>query len=216
MSSLKNIYNLRKDYGSNSLLQSNVKKDPFKQFELWFNESVKAGIYESNAFILSTVNRKKAPSSRVVLLKEVTSNGFYFYTNYQSQKGREIDQNQNVSMVFFWPEIHRQIRISGRANKATREESIKYFSMRPLGSQIGAIISPQSQIIKSKSYLQKTFNKALKTYQSSAPECPNHWGGYCIVPNSFEFWQGMSNRLHDRILYIRTGKGSWKIKRLAP
>ena len=217
MTKIKNLHSLRKDYGNIALTISTSQKDPFKQFEKWFKQSLNAKIYEPNAFILSTANKKGVPSSRVVLLKKIDSNGFYFFTNYSSQKGKEILENPTVSMVFFWPEIHRQIRITGKVKKISREESKKYFFSRPLGSQIGAIISPQSSEIESEKVLATDYNNFLKSVNSKKVviDCPKHWGGYCIKPIRFEFWQGKSNRLHDRLVYKSTSS-SWKITRLAP
>lgn len=186
------------------------------QFKLWFNDAVVACIYEPNACILATSNNDAVPSARVVLIKNFDKKGFCFFTNYLSQKGKELSQNPFASMVFFWPELHRQIRISGKVKKLNREESVAYFNSRPLGSKISATISPQSRIVKDENFLTMEFEKVKDNLNGKDPICPLHWGGYRLSPLTIEFWQGRTSRLHDRLLYTK-GRGEiWKVERLAP
>ena len=210
------IENLRKDYISEELSQKDVDKNPIKQFGKWFKEALDAGIYEPNAMTLATTSIDRKPSARIVLLKGYEDRGFMFYTNYLSAKGKEIARNPVVAVVFHWPELARQVRIEGTVEKLSKEESERYFHSRPKESQIGALISPQSQQIENRNELEKNWKDAELRYTDKTIPKPAHWGGYLIKPQVIEFWQGRSSRLHDRIVYKKSDKQSWKIVRLAP
>lgn len=212
----ENLENLRIDYKSHKLSEKEVEKDPIKQFGLWFEEALKAGIPEPNAMTLATATKEGFPSARIVLMKGFDANGFSFYSNYLSKKGKELTKNPNAALVFFWPELERQIRIEGKVVKLSKEESEKYFHSRPLGSQIGAISSPQSQVIPNREVIELAYNTFEKKYEGQVIPKPSHWGGYILSPVSIEFWQGRPSRLHDRLKYALMEKGKWKIERLAP
>lgn len=212
----REIADLRASYYKDILTLDRLVKDPIKQFEKWFKEAKDSGIVEPNAMTLSTVSKEGIPSSRVVLLKELDEDGFVFYTNYQSAKGKEMAQNPNVSLVFLWKEVERQVRISGKVEKISRERSNRYFNTRPKSSRIGAYVSPQSEVIESREILenrQAHFEEKFKDEDTF--EAPEHWGGYKIIPSKIEFWQGRPSRLHDRLRFTKQG-GSWLIERLAP
>lgn len=209
----KILNNLRKNYEKGELLESQINPNPYKQFELWFEEVLKSNIYEPNAMILATSLENK-PSARVVLLKGFDSSGFKFYTNYNSRKGKELSINPNAALLFYWMELERQVRIEGRVEKLSREESFEYFNSRPIESRYGALASNQSDIIPNREYLEKKFSELKKKYGDNPP-MPENWGGYKLIPELFEFWQGRPNRLHDRIVYQKS-ENSWKIFRLSP
>ncbi|GMQ28661.1 pyridoxamine 5'-phosphate oxidase [Algoriphagus confluentis] len=209
------ISDIRKEYTLKSLDISDVSNDPFRQFTVWFDEAVDSEALEVNAMCLSTLGLDGYPSGRIVLLKGVDE-GFIFYTNYASDKGKEIEQLPKASLTFFWAELERQVRIVGDLEKISESESDSYFFSRPIGSQIGAWTSPQSQRIESREVLAER-NKWLEDRFSKEPLIrPPHWGGYRLRPKRFEFWQGRSNRLHDRIGYELNHSGTWKTFRLAP
>jgi pyridoxamine 5'-phosphate oxidase len=210
----KKLSNLRGKYSEKELSKNNVKKDPFKQFSLWMEDVLKLEIIEPNAMVLATSDENNIPSARVVLLKEVKEENFIFYTNYESKKAHDLSVNPNASLLFFWRELGRQIRISGVVSKTTTEESEKYFLTRPYDSQIGAWASKQSTVIQDRIFLEKKFEEMKKNYASEVP-LPPFWGGYKLIPNRFEFWQGRQSRLHDRIAYIKHDN-SWDIVRLSP
>ncbi|WP_423147219.1 pyridoxamine 5'-phosphate oxidase [Rubrolithibacter danxiaensis] len=210
------IESLRQEYRSAKLSKKEADPNPIRQFSKWFNHAMDSGIYEPNAMVLATATPDGKPSARVLLLKGFDEKGFIFYTNYLSRKGREIAKNPVASTVFFWKELERQVRIEGTIEKLSKEESVRYFHSRPIGSQIGAIASPQSQEIKSKEILEKRLQELESEYKDKEIPKPAHWGGYILKPQVIEFWQGGTNRLHDRIVYRSTGKNSWKIVRLAP
>lgn len=197
-----------------TLSENEINKNPVKQFENWFNTALKSGFKLPNAMTLATVSRKKKPSSRIVLLKGFDDSGFVFYTNYKSRKGRDLDKNPYASLLFYWDKLDRQIRIEGKVKKVSKSESEKYFQTRPYESRLGAWASNQSTVIKNRLVLDKLFSEYLKKYPKNVP-LPKYWGGFRLIPNEIEFWQGRSNRLHDRIRYTRKKK-SWKIERLAP
>jgi pyridoxamine 5'-phosphate oxidase len=209
------IADIRKDYQLKSLAESEVEKDPFAQFSVWWEEAVQSAIVEVNAMALSTVSPEGRPSSRIVLLKGYTEEGFVFFTNYTSDKGKQIEQNQHVSLLFFWKELERQVRIEGTASKIAAEESDAYFNSRPIGSRLGAWASPQSQKIADRAILDQELEKITAQFQEHEITRPPHWGGYRVEPTRIEFWQGRSSRLHDRILYEQVDQ-QWQISRLAP
>ncbi len=211
----KKLQDLRLDYTKHSLDKSEVNKNPFTQFESWFEEALNAEVREANAFTLSTVDVDSKPHSRIVLLKGLEGNEFKFYTNYASDKGKEIAENPNVSMCFFWRELERQVRIDGVAAKLPEAESEAYFKSRPHLSQIGAHASHQSTSVPNREYLDETFQKMKNSFEEGKVPKPAFWGGYGISPTYFEFWQGRASRLHDRIAYSLEN-GIWKIKRLSP
>lgn len=211
----KQIRKLREDYSMSTLDEKDVNKDPFQQFKNWLDESLKAMLPEPNAMTLSTVDSENKPHSRVVLLKGIEKNGFIFYTNYKSDKGRDINSNPNVSLCFLWKELERQVRIEGVAKKISSDSSEEYFLSRPVKSQIGALASEQSSVIENRAVLEEKFEALTELYSTGHVPMPEHWGGYIIEPKSIEFWQGRRSRLHDRIKYENSA-GSWVIKRLAP
>lgn len=207
------LQNLRQHYNTGGLMERDLEDNPFDQFKTWFKEASNSGIIEPNAMTLSTVDGNK-PKSRIVLLKEINEDGLVFYTNYQSHKGKEIKENNNANLLFFWDRQARQIRIEGVIEKIPREDSIEYFNSRPYESRIGAISSEQSKVISDRNLLVDRFNELLDKYPDNPP-CPENWGGYLLKPEKFEFWQGRQSRLHDRLVY-ELENNNWKIYRLSP
>ena len=211
----KSIADIRKDYRLFSLDEKDVDANPVQQFLRWWNEAVESKVEEVNAMTLATSTKNGKPSARIVLLKGFDERGFTFFTNYQSHKGKEILENPFAALIFFWKEIERQVRIEGAVEKVSAEESDAYFFSRPEGSRIGAWASPQSNIITNRKLLENNVEKISLQFKNSIPR-PPHWGGYRVMPELIEFWQGRSNRLHDRLQYTKTFNGSWKVDRLAP
>jgi pyridoxamine 5'-phosphate oxidase len=211
----KSINNLRREYKLNKLSEETVKKNPFKQFELWLNDVIKLNLPEQNAMILATSDKNANPSVRVVLLKGLGNQGFKFFTNYGSKKGKNLSENTSASILFYWAELERQVRVEGKIRKLSRIESQKYFNTRPLESRIAAWASEQSKIIPDRKYLELRYKKFEIEFSGKKIPLPPNWGGYILEPNYFEFWQGRENRLHDRISYKKQ-RGKWKIVRLAP
>jgi pyridoxamine 5'-phosphate oxidase len=205
---------LRRDYELKTLDESHVDRDPLKQFGVWMVEAIHAQVPEPTAMTLATADAKGRPSARIVLLKGVDPRGFVFFTNYKSRKGRDIDANPQAALTFLWKELERQVRIEGRVEKVAPEESSAYYNTRPLGARIGAWASPQSDVIESRSWLEARWANLSEEYGEN-PVCPPHWGGYRVMPEQIEFWQGRRSRLHDRIVYTRDAK-AWKLARLAP
>lgn len=210
------IAKLRREYTTRTLGEKDVNANPIVQFNQWFEEAVKAEVPEPNAMALATTMVDFKPSVRMVLLKGVEDGGFVFYTNYESRKGMELMWNPYAGLLFFWQELERQVRIEGRVEKVPVEESEKYFHQRPRGSQLGAIASPQSRVITDRDLLEKKLHELEKQYEDREIERPVHWGGFKVIPNNLEFWQGRVNRLHDRIRYTLVTQNEWKIERLAP
>lgn len=198
------------------LRENTVAKDPIVQFQRWFTAAEKARLPDVNAMTLSTAMAAGKPSARIVLLKDVTPAGFTFYTNYQSRKAGELDQNRNVSLTFFWPDLGRQVRIDGSVTKTSAENSDAYFASRPRISRLGAWASRQSKVLSGRAELESRLRELSAKYRGKSIPRPPHWGGYLVDPQSIEFWQRRPNRLHDRILYTRDRSGVWKIARLSP
>ncbi len=211
----KNLADLRREYSREELSEASVAADPFVQFSNWFDEYLSSAPQEPSAFVLSTARRDGLPSSRTVLLKGFDANGFVFYTNYGSKKARDINENPQVAMLFFWPELERQIHISGSVEKTTREESEAYFGTRPMASKLGAWASNQSEKLTDRKELEDRLEDLKSRFADGEIPCPPFWGGFRIVPARFEFWQGRPSRLHDRIVYELDGTG-WMISRLNP
>jgi pyridoxamine 5'-phosphate oxidase len=209
------IADIRKDYQLKSLSEHEVAENPFAQFSVWWNEAVQSEIIEVNAMALSTVTSAGKPSSRIVLLKGYDDQGFVFFTNYSSDKGQQISQNHFAALLFFWKELERQVRIEGIVSKVSEEESDAYFNSRPVGSRLGAWASPQSQKISDREVLNNELMKFKEQFDQENIPRPTHWGGYRVKPTRIEFWQGRSNRLHDRILYEQVND-NWQVSRLAP
>lgn len=209
------LRDIRTNYEKFELTESGINPNPFEQLRLWLAEAVSGEEKEPTAMVLSTIDSNGFPESRVVLLKELKDDGLVFYTNYQSKKGNQIDKNGHVAVVLFWPKHERQVRIKGTAEKINEAESTDYFKSRPIDSQLGAWASPQSQVIESRDFLDKNYLYVQEKFKNREIEKPPHWGGYIIIPEYFEFWQGRSNRLHDRLEYLRA-KDDWEIHRLAP
>lgn len=206
----------RYEHGADGLHRRDLDPDPIKQFANWFTAAIEAGIRDVNAMSLATATPDAKPSVRIVLLKGFDHDGFVFFTNYASEKGQQLDANANAALGFYWIELDRQIRISGTVERTPRDESERYFHSRPLGSQLGAWASRQSQVIDGRRILDARMAKITERYRDQPVPLPPHWGGYRLKPEVIEFWQGRPNRLHDRFRYKRQSDGSWCIDRLAP
>jgi pyridoxamine 5'-phosphate oxidase len=212
-----NIEALRKEYAQGELELSDTPADPIQQFEQWFEEALQSEVPEPNAMTLSTASADGVPSARIVLLKGLEVGTFLFYTNYESRKGRELAENPRAALTFLWHELQRQVRIEGQVEQLDEAASTAYFQSRPKGSQIGAWASPQSQPIESREVLEAKEQALSEKYEDAEQlPRPDHWGGYRVIPQRIEFWQGRPSRLHDRILYERSADGHWEKKRLAP
>lgn len=209
------ISHLRKDYSHASLSESEVDPDPIKQFAKWFDEALNAKIPEANAMSVATAAANGRPSSRILLIKEFNAEGFVWFTNYVSRKGHDLDENPFAALLFHWVELERQVRIEGRVERVSAAESDAYYQSRPLPSRLGAIASAQSQPIADRHALETRFAEVDQQY-GEHPTRPAHWGGYRLIPEAIEFWQGRSSRLHDRILYTRLPNGTWQRQRLQP
>ncbi len=213
---MPDISTMRKEYTQNGLRRKDLNENPFKQFEKWFNEAVAVEHLEPNAFTLATVGKDLKPSQRTVLLKMYDENGFIFFSNYGSKKSRQIEENNNVSCHFAWLGLERQVRIEGTIEKISKSASLKYFLSRPKGSQIGAWVSHQSQVVNARSLLESKFEQIRQKFSKGEIPFPDFWGGYIIKPTYFEFWQGGHDRLHDRFIYQSQENQIWEINRLEP
>lgn len=210
------IADLRKEYTRDGLHETGISTNPFVQFQTWFDEAVAAQLTEPNAMTLATVDGAGRPSARIVLLKGFDEQGFVFYTNYHSRKGRNLTDNPAVALIFYWSELERQVRIEGDARPVSTEESDAYFASRPRESQLGAVASDQSRVLQSRAELEERLQHLTEKYLDLPISRPEHWGGYRVVPHLIEFWQGQPSRLHDRLCYRRAEEGIWVIERLSP
>ena len=210
------LADLRKDYSLAGLAEKDLARDPFRQFEKWFQEAEAAKIPEPNAMTLATATREGRPSARTVLLKGLDGRGFVFYSNYESRKGRELEANPQVTLVFPWVAIERQVLIEGTATKVAREESEAYFHSRPRASQLGAWVAQHSAVIAGRAVLEDTMKALEKKYAGQEVPLPANWGGWRVAPETVEFWQGRRSRLHDRLRFRRGKDGEWSVERLAP
>lgn len=210
------IADIRKDYILSSLSESDVEKDPMVQFERWWAEALNSDITEVNAMTLATASAEGVPSARIVLLKGFDKDGFIFFTNYESFKGKDLQENPRACLVFFWKELERQVRITGVVNKLDDAANDEYYYSRPAGSQIGAMASPQSHVIENREWLENRVKDLNEEFSNKKITRPLNWGGFIVQPVSVEFWQGRESRLHDRIQYTLQEGGNWMIERLAP
>lgn len=209
------IAHLRRDYTLNGLAEEDVLISPIEQFKKWFSEALASEVIEPNAMLLSTINKEGYPQGRIVLLKEVEETGFTFYTNYDSHKGSDLAAHPFAALTFWWAELERQVRITGSVEKVSNKESDVYFSIRPRGSQLGAWVSAQSEVIENRDILTQKLENLVFQFADQPIPRPPHWGGYRVIPHQIEFWQGRPSRLHDRIRY-RLENEVWKIERLSP
>lgn len=210
------IANLRQNYTLAGLSKADLNPDPIIQFNLWFQQALDADLIEPNAMTLATATPDGKPTARIVLLKGVDQRGFVFYTNYESQKGQQLIVNPQAALVFHWNQLERQVRIEGQVVKLTKEESATYFHSRPQASQLGAWASAQSRVISNRQVLEQKLADLETAYKDSTVPLPEHWGGFRVIPNRIEFWQGRPSRLHDRLVYVLEAHSDWKIQRLAP
>lgn len=207
---------IRKNYSQKKLSEQKAAANPIDQFTKWWKQAVKAGIEEVNAMTLATASADGMPAARIVLLKDFNEEGFSFFTNYNSYKGQQLAENPKACLVFFWKELERQVRITGLIGKLDAASNDNYFHSRPEDSQVGAVASPQSQVIESRDWLDKQYKQLKRELAGTQIERPAHWGGYLVKPVIIEFWQGRPGRLHDRLQYTLQENGSWKLERLAP
>ncbi len=208
---------IRENYDYPPFLENDVHDDPIEQFRQWFEEAWRSDARQPNAMTLATCSKDGTPSARVVLLKGFDHKGFVFFTNYQSAKAADLEENPKATLVFYWPQLSRTVRISGSVEKVSREETDAYFMSRPRDSQLGAWASNQSSVIENREVLQEQFKQAKQRYEDQDVPTPPHWGGYRVKPKSVEFWQGQANRLHDRLRYVQDGdRKIWRLQRLAP
>jgi pyridoxamine 5'-phosphate oxidase len=216
MSNSNKVSQMRQSYADEGLLRDALPDEPFALFESWFAQYVALDIFEPNAMVVATASKQAAPSQRTVLMKAYDRDGFVFYTNYGSRKSQQIQENDQVSLIFPWIPLHRQVIVEGRASKVSTAESLKYFLSRPRGSQLGAWSSSQSSVISARSVLESKLTEMKNKFKESDVSLPSFWGGYRIKPHRIEFWQGRTHRLHDRFLYTLDDKNDWVISRLSP
>jgi pyridoxamine 5'-phosphate oxidase len=207
---------LRREYTDAGLDEQDLDANPFKQFEKWFQEAIDAKLDLPDAMTLATATKDGIPSARIVLLRGLDERGFVFYTDYESQKGKELAENPNAALVFYWRELDRQVRITGQVSKVSRENSNNYFQSRPVGSRLAALASRQSEVIPDRKILEERFEQLAAQYQDTAIPLPSDWGGYRLSPNMIEFWSGRPSRLHDRLRYTRQSNDDWRIERISP
>ena len=213
---MSDLADLRTEYMQRGLDEGQMEADPIRQFQIWFDAAVAAGHPEPNAMAVATATLEGAPSARMTLLKGLDERGFVFYTNYESRKGGELAANPRAALIFFWVLLERQVRVEGRVERVSGAESDTYFHSRPVGSQLGAAASPQSQVIGGRAELEQAYRALEETYAGREVPRPPHWGGFRVLPQVIEFWQGRPSRLHDRLRYTRAPDGDWRIERLAP
>jgi pyridoxamine 5'-phosphate oxidase len=214
---MSTLADLRREYASRALDEADADPDPIRQFSAWFDEALKSQLFDTNAMTLATATRTGEPSARIVLLKGADEHGFVFYTNYDSRKGRDLAENPRASLLLYWAELERQVRITGSVAKTTRDESEQYFHSRPLESQIGATVSKQSRPVSDRAQLEARYAEMVAAVSKNATvPLPDNWGGYRLTPEAIEFWQGRKSRLHDRLLYTKHADGSWTRSRLEP
>jgi pyridoxamine 5'-phosphate oxidase len=211
-----NLADLRREYTKGGLRRADLEPNPIVQFQKWFEQALNAQILEPSAMTLATADEKGRPSARIVLLKAVDERGFVFFTNYESRKGNELAVNPHAALVCYWAELEREVLVAGEITRVSREESAKYFAMRPRGSQLGAWVSKQSSVVESRAFLESELAKAEERFANRDVELPPYWGGYVLNPARIEFWQGRPNRLHDRFQYSKEPGGRWRIERLSP
>lgn len=207
---------LRQSYSKGNFSEEDLLTSPFEQFEKWFRQAMDSQLEEPNAMCLASASEDGQPSTRIVLLKDFSEKGLTFYTNYESRKADELDATGKAAVNFLWLPLQRQVNVTGRVERVSKSESLKYFLSRPFGSQLGAWASPQSKVITSRSLLEGKLDQMKRKFAEGKVPLPDHWGGYRIIPDSFEFWQGRPNRLHDRFIYRVDEKGIWSTERLAP
>lgn len=206
----------RGDAVSGGLYEGDVDANPIRQFDRWFQDALAVSAADANAMTLATATRDGHPSARMVLLKSYDQRGFVFYTNYESRKGRELAENPCAALVFYWPDLHRQVRVTGEVSRVTPAESDAYFNSRSPGSRVGALASRQSAALGGRDELERAFAQVMERYGGGEPPRPPYWGGFRVAPQTIEFWQGRPDRLHDRLCYMRQPDGSWRIERLSP
>jgi pyridoxamine 5'-phosphate oxidase len=211
-----NLADLRREYTKGGLRRADLDSSPIVEFQKWFQQAMSVELLEPSAIALATADQAGRPSARIVLLKSADERGFTFFTNYESRKGRELAENNHAAMVIHWADLEREVCIAGEVTKTSRAESEKYFSLRPRGSQLGAWVSKQSTVVPDRDFLEKRLQAVEAEFAGRDVETPPYWGGYLLVPNRIEFWQGRPNRLHDRFQYSKQADGSWRIERLSP
>lgn len=213
---MSTLADLRREYATRALTEQDTDANPIRQFSLWFDEALKSQLLDANAMTLATATASGEPSARIVLLKDADEHGFVFYTNYDSKKGRDLAENPRACLLFYWSALERQVRITGSVSKTSREESERYFHSRPLESQIGALVSRQSQPVRDRAELETRYAEVAAAHKAPTVPLPDNWGGYRLAPETMEFWQGRKSRLHDRLLYTKQADGSWTRTRLEP
>lgn len=211
-----NLADLRREYTKGGLRRADLNSSPFIQFQTWFEQALNSQLLEPSAMTLATADKEGRPSTRIVLLKGADEQGFTFFTNYESRKGRELAENPHAALTLHWAELERQVCVAGAVAKTSRDESEKYFGLRPRGSQLGACVSRQSAVVPNETFLEERLAELEREFAGRSVPTPAHWGGYRLTPTRIEFWQGRPNRLHDRFQYSKQADGSWRIERLSP